>query len=79
MQTWKTLEIPEAMYLSRQFRDVAVAYEEAKADLTQDATLEDYYALLHTTAMMAITHLEARVLTLEGVDFVPPDWQPPAE
>jgi hypothetical protein len=76
---WKNFDIPEVMYLTRKFREVAVAYDEAKVDPTQDATQEDYFTLLHMTTMWAITQIETRLLTLEGVDFVPPDWEPPTE
>jgi cell division protein FtsL len=44
-EEWKNFQLPEAMVLSRKFREVAVAYEEAKADPTQDATQEEYIAL----------------------------------
>jgi hypothetical protein len=78
-EAWKNADIPEAMYLTRTFRDVAIAYEEAKADPTQDTTQEEYVAALLATTLGAITQIEGRLLTLEGVDFVPPDWQPPTE
>ena len=75
-ERWRNTDIPEAMVFTRQFREVAIAYEDAKADPTQDTTVEEYLALLMTVAMGAITSLESRVLTLEGVDFIPPDWEP---
>lgn len=77
-EAWKNLDIPEAMYLTRKFREITVAYDEARNDPEQPATQEELVIALITAAMGAITQLEARVLTLEGVDFIPPDWEPPA-
>lgn len=78
LENWKNLELPEAMYLTRKFREVAVAYEEAKADPAENATLEQYIAAQIAITQWAVTQIEVRLLALEGVDVVPPDWQPPA-
>jgi hypothetical protein len=77
-EAWRNFKVPEPMYITRKFQEVAVAYEDAKNDPSQGVTQDELIAGLLITTQWAITQIEARLLALEGVDFVPPDWEEPA-
>jgi hypothetical protein len=67
--TWMGTDLPESMYLSAKIREVAAAYEEAKADPDENPTEDEYIKLMIGTLGWAVMQIELRLLTLEGVEL----------